>query len=306
MAQTSGVFSELSDQRRKLIYDFSKAGFDELESVAKKLFKKQSTTRKFERIQSVAGFGAMPAKSEGAEYSFDLIQPGYSKDITPVEYGFGFEHTETAQEDDDEDVLAQRSKLLGFSARVLQETLGANVFINGFSTQLTADGVALFHTAHTLKRGGTAKNELTTPADLSPTSLDQMRSDMRLNTKLESGQLVRPAKGFYLVHHPANEGLAIRICKSQGLQGTANNDMNHLRETMDLEPLPWEYLSDEDAFFLVAKKSSAHGLINLTRVGPKINAEMIDPKTGNRIITCRMRDVYDSFDWRNVAGTEGA
>jgi hypothetical protein len=209
-------------------------------------------------------------------------------------------------EDDDEDVLAQKSKWLGFSARVLQETLAANVFINGFSTQTTADGVALFHTAHTLKRGGTAKNELTTPADLSTSSLDTMRSDMRLNTKLESGQLVRPAKGFYLLHHPSNEGLALRICHSEGLQGTANNDINHLKETMDLTPLPWEYLSDEDAFFLVAKKSSAHGLLNVTRVGPKLNAEATDPRTGNRIVTIRMRDVFDSFDWRNVAGTEGA
>lgn len=306
MAQTTGVFGALSDQVRKLIYDFAQAGIDELPATHGKLFKSQSTTHKFERIQSIAPFGTMPAKSEGAEYSFDQIQPGYSKDITPVEYGFGFQWTETAMEDDDYNVLAQKSKWLGFSARVLQETLAANVFINGFSTQTTADGVALFHTAHTLKRGGTAKNELSTPSDLSTTSLDTLRSDMRLNTKLESGQLVRPAKGFYLLVHPSNEGLAHRICHSEGLQGTANNDVNHLKETMDLTPLVWEYLSDANAFFLVAKKSSAHGLINLTRVKPKVSAEGVDWNTGNRIVTIRMREVFDSFDWRNVAGTEGA
>jgi hypothetical protein len=306
MAQSSGVFGALSDQVRKMIYDFADAGLNELPATHAKLFKSQSTTHKFERIQSIAPFGTMPTKSEGAEYSFDQIMPGYTKDITPVEYGFGFQWTETAMEDDDYNVLAQKSKWLGFSARVLQETLAANVFINGFGTQTTADGVSLFDTAHLLKRGGTAKNQLSTPADLSTSALDTLRSDMRLNTKLESGQLVRPAKGFYLVHHPVNEGLALRICNSELLQGTANNDINHLKSTMDLTPLPWEYLSDEDAFFLVAKQTSAHGLINLTRVKPKVNPEGVDGNTGNRIVTIRMRDVFDAFDWRNTAGTEGA
>lgn len=304
--QNSGVFSALSDQVKKIIIDFADQGLNELDPVHKKLFTAESTTSKFIRKQSIAPFGSMPAKSEGAEYSFDQIQPGYTKDFTPAEYGFGFQWTETSMEDDEYSVLAQYSKWLGFSARVLHETQAANVFINGFSTETTADGIALFHTAHTLKRGGTAKNELTTPSDLSTTSLDQMRSDMRMNTKLESGQLVRPAKAFYLVHHPANEGLAIRIAKSNGLQGTANNDINHLKETMDLSPLAWEYLSDEDAWFLVAKKSSAHGLIQVDRVKPKLSAKQTAWQTGNLIVTMRSRFMFGAFDWRNTAGTEGA
>ena len=306
MAQTSGVFSALSDQVQKTIVDFSKQGLTELDPVHPKLFAVSSTTHKFERMQSIAPFGTAPRKGEGEEYSFDQIMPGYSKDITPLEYGFGFQYTETADEDDDFSVLAQKSKWLGFSVRIAEETQAAAVFTNGFSTQLTADGVALFSTAHTLKRGGTAKNALSTPSDLSVGALDQMRSDMRSNTKLESGQLVRPQSAFYLVHHPDSEGLAIRICKSEHLQGTANNDVNHLKETMSLTPLPWEYQADADAFFLVAKKSSSHGLKAVTRKATTLNPPRQDPKTGNWIITVRFRKAWDSFDWRNVAGTAGA
>lgn len=304
--QNSGVFGALSDQVIKTIVDFTKEGLDELEPVHPKLFKQVSTTHKFIRKQSIAPFGAMPRKSEGEEYSFDQIQPGYSKDFTPLEYGFGFQWSETAMEDDDFEVLAQYSKWLGFSARVLQETQAALIFTNGFTTQLTADGESLFDTGHLLKRGGTAKNRLSTDADLSVSMLDQIRADMRSNTKLESGQLVRPAKDLYLLHHPDNEGLAIRICKSAGLQGTANNDINHLKETMSLTPLAWEYLGDADATFLVAKKTSSHGLIQVNRVKPKLNAQQINPMNGNRIVTIRCRQVWDSFDWRNVAGTPGA
>jgi hypothetical protein len=58
-------------------------------------------------MTSIAPFGSMPRKGEGEEYSFDIIQQAYTKDFTPLEYGFGFQWTETAQEDDDYDVLAQ-------------------------------------------------------------------------------------------------------------------------------------------------------------------------------------------------------
>jgi hypothetical protein len=304
--QTSGVFAALSDGQRKMIVDFLKEGMGELSPTHPKLFNQRSTTHKFERIQSVAAFQDVPLKPEGAEYEFDIIQPGYSKDITPLEYGLGFIHTETASEDDDEAVLAQKSKYLGFSMRVLQETQAANVFINGFTTQLTADGESLFDTGHLLKRGGTAKNRLSVDSDLSVASLRQMRSDMRTNTKLESGQLVKPASSVYLVHHPDNEWLAYQLCKAKGLPQTDLNDPNPIDGTMDIEPLTWEYLSDPDAFFLVAKKSSAHGLIQLNRVKPKLNPERQQAETGNLIISIRSRQHWDSFDWRNTAGTPGA
>lgn len=306
MAQTSGIFGALSDQVNKTIVDFSRQGLDELDPIHKKLFQDESTTHKFKRMQSIAPLGTAPRKGEGEEYTFDQIMAGYSKDITPLEYGFGFMWTETAMEDDDFDVLAQYAKWLGFSMRVAQETAAAAVFNNGFSTQTTADGVALFSTAHLLKRGGTAKNRPTTDADLSVSLLATLRSDMRLNTKLESGQLVRPQSEFYLLHHPDNEALAIRICNSDKLPQSADNDTNPVQKIMKIDPLPWEYLSDSDATILVAKKSSSHGLKMLSRIKPKINPVRVDAKTGNPLVTCRFRQAWDSFDWRNLAASQGA
>ncbi len=304
--QTSGVFGALSDQVQKTIIDFTQMGLNELDPIHKKLFKRKSTTRKFERMQSFAPFGNVPTKSEGAEYSFDIIQPGYSKDITPVEYGLGYAYTETASEDDDHEVLAQHSRWLGFSMRILQETQASMVFNLGFSTQTTADGVSLFDTAHLLKRGGTAKNELSTPSDPSIAAMSQMRSDMRTNTKLESGQLVRPAKDVYVLCHPDQEWLMHQLVKSAGLPGSANNDTNPAKDLMNIEVLPWEYLTDSDAWFFVAKNSSQHGLVQIDRVTPKVNPNRIDGKTGSNLITIRSRQMWDAFDWRNVAGTAGA
>ncbi|MEQ1726736.1 MAG: hypothetical protein ABL982_00030 [Vicinamibacterales bacterium] len=307
MAQTSGIFAALSDQVAKVIVDFTKQGLVENDPIHPKLFSDKSTTKKFERFQSIAPFGTAPRKGEGEEYSFDQIQAGYTKDITPLEYGFGFLWTETAQEDDDFEVLGQYSKWLGFSVRIMQETQAAAVLNDGLAgTVLTADGLALFSTAHLLKRGGTAKNKLSTAMDLSVTALAQMRADMRMNTKLESGQLVRPQSEFYLVHHPDNEALAIRICNSEKMPLEANNDINPTQKIMKVTPLCWEYISDSDATFLVAKKSSSHGLKMLSRVKPRLNPVRVDPKTGNNIVSIRVRQVWDAFDWRNIAATEGA
>src|SRR5438132_9954494 len=108
--QNSAAFAALSDQVAKTIVDFTKQGLSELDATNPKLFAEKTTTRKFERMQSIAPFGSMPSKGEGEEYSFDQIQPGYSKDITPLEYGLGFQWTETSMEDDDFEVLAKYSR----------------------------------------------------------------------------------------------------------------------------------------------------------------------------------------------------
>jgi hypothetical protein len=306
MSQLSGTFGALSDQVLKTIVDFTKEGLDELDLVHPKLFKQKSTTRKFERMQSIAPFGAVVAKPEGTEYDFDVIQPGYSKDITAVEYGLGFEHTETAMEDDDFEVLAQHSRWLGFSARVLQETKAAAVLNNGFTTQTTADGEPLFDTAHPLKRGGSSRNRLSTDSDLSMGAIATMRSDMRTQTKLESGQLVRPSKDVYLWCHPDKEWLAHRLVMSAGLPQTADNDTNPAKDLMNITVLAWEYLEDTGAWGFIAKKTSSHGLVQVNRVKPKLNPTGVDHRTGNRIITIRFRQHWDAFDYRNTAGTPGA
>ena len=117
--------------------------------------------------------------------------------MTPLEWGLQFAVTEAAEEDDAEDILAKKSKWLVFSMRQVQDKQAALVFDNGFTTQTTADAVALFSTSHTLKRGGTAKNRPSSDADLSVTSLAQAFIDLDTDTKIESGQIVMPAKGFF-------------------------------------------------------------------------------------------------------------
>lgn len=305
MAQVRATIPALVDNVDKQVTSLLGKNVKELQPIFPKLFKKQSTTKKFERTVTTAPFGDVPQKPEGEDYATDLIMQANTKDVTPIEWGLMFEVTETAEEDDQYDELAKKAKYLVFSMRQVQDKQAAAVFNNGFSTQLTADGIALYSTAHTLKRGGTAKNRPSSDADLSVTSLSQAFIDLDTDTKLESGQLVMPAKGFYLVVAPANRFNAYRIVKSALIPGEANNDVNPMKD-LDITVVVDPFLTDLDAWFLVPKDKEANGLLFLERKPITQPPPMTDPRSGNRLYKLRARMCWDSVDWRNNYGTSGA
>ncbi len=278
----------------------------ELKPIYPRLFRKQSTGKKFERIVTVAPYGDVPQKPEGEEYATDLIQQANTKDVTPLEWGLMAEITETAEEDDLENILSKHAKFLTFSMGQVAEKEAAKIFANGFSTQTTADGIALYSTAHTLKRGGTAKNTPSSAADLSVTSLAQAFIDLDTDTKLESGQLVAPATGFFLHVAPANRFNAIRIVKSVKDPESANNAVNPLSD-LDITVVVNPFLTaDTDAWFLVPKDKDANGLLYLERKPIYQPAPMTDSRTGNRLYKLRARMCWDTVDWRNNYGNPGA
>jgi hypothetical protein len=294
------------DNVDKLVTALIDKNVDEIQPIFKKLFRKQSTGKKFERIVSVAPFGDVPQKPEGEEYATDLILQAWTKDVTPLEWGLMFEVTETAEEDDLEDILAKKSRFLVFSMRQVEDKQGAAVLENGFTTQTTADGVALFSTAHLLKRGGTAKNRPSTDADLSTTSLAQGFIDLDTDTKIESGQIVLPTKGYYLVVAPANRFNAIKIVKSVKDPDSANNAVNPLSD-LDITVVVNPFLTvDTDAWYLIPKDKEANGLLWLERKPIMQPQPMTDPRTHNRLYSLRAREVWDSVDWRNSYGNTGA
>lgn len=307
MAQVRGTFSALYDNVDKTVYALLNQQLKELPPIWTKIYEKKSSDRKFERFQTVTPFGDVPEKPEGNVYVMDLIRPGYQKDITPVEFGLGFEATETAMEDDQFDILSKYATWLAFSARVVQEKYAARPFNNGFSTQLTPDGVTLFNVAHVLAGGtGTAKNRPSTDADLAYASLDQAMADVQTETKLESGQIVSPVMNWILYVPPALEMLADRIIMSAGLPGTNDNDRNPIKARRNIEIVVNPYLTDIDGWFLVAKPMSAHGGVCVNRLPIGMTDPMQDARTGNRIYKVRFRQAWDFFTWQNVYGTQGA
>ncbi len=305
--QTRGVFPELSDGIEKTLRMVIGDQLHELKPIYKAYTNMKTSGKKFERQFGVTPFGDVPEKAEGEVYSLDLIRPGYTKDFNHIEFGLGFLVTETAQEDDEYDMLVRSGEMLAFSARYVQEKRAADTFFNNaFSTELTPDGVSLYNAAHVLKGGGTARNMLAVDADLSIDSLQDAMRDMQMETKLESGQLVAPITSFKLVVPPASEMLAERLISSTGLPGTAENDINALKKRRSIDIIVNPHIADVDSWFLIADNKKSHGLTSYVRVPIKLAPSWQDGTTGNRLIKIRFRQSWGAWSWQGVFGSAGA
>jgi hypothetical protein len=188
---------------------------------------------------------------------------------------------------------------------VVEEKRAAAIFNNGFTTETTPDGLPLFDAAHVLKSGATARNELATAADLSATSLTQALVDLQNQTKLESGQLAAPITDLILYVPPDLEFMADRILESAGLPGVADNDRNPIKSRRSWKLIVNPYLTDTDAWFILAANKKLHGITSYTRIPITQVPPMTDAKTGNRIYKVRFRRSWGAWQWQNCFGSPG-
>lgn len=305
MAQTRGTFAELYDNIDKAVYTLLFDAQKELPKLWTKVYNVKSSDKKFERVMSVTGMGDVPEKGEGAPYTSDVIRAGWTKDFTHVEYGMMFEVTQTALEDDQYDQLAQHARWLMFSARVVEEKKAHAIFNNGFSSELSPDGVSLFNSTHVLKGGGTARNTLASAADLSATSLTQALVDIQTQTKAEAGQVIASASDLILFVPPALEFTADRILNSTLLPGSGDNDRNPIKARRNWSLVVSPYLTDEDAWFLLAAEKRQHGITSYTRVPISMGPATTDARTQNRLFPVRFRRSWGASFWQGSFGVPG-
>jgi hypothetical protein len=128
---------------------------------------------------------------------------------------------------------------------------------------------------------------------------------LQTDTKLESGQLVAPINNYYLVVPPALEFLAERIVASQGLPGSADNDLNPVKSRRRIEIIVNPHISDTDSWFLIPQNKRSHSLTSYTRVPITKVPTATDPYTGNQIIKIRFRRSWGAWAWQGVYGTIG-
>lgn len=304
--QVRGTFDALYDNVDKSLYAIMKDRLKELARIYTDYFNVKTSDRKFERVVSYVPFGDTQSKPEGEPFVMDQLRQGYTKDFVHTENGLGFEVTQTALEDDVENILNRAGDWLAFSARYVEEGRAANPFNNGFTTETTPDGQSLFNTAHPLRGGGSAKNRPSTDADLSATSLTQALIDLQTDQKDEAGHLAMPVNDWILLVPPALEFLADRLINSAGLPGSADNDRNPIKSRRNITIVVNPRLTDSDAWFLIAKNKANHALTFYRRVPISLEPMDKDPRTKNRIFTVRHRFSVGSWAWQGTYGTAGA
>ena len=253
----------------------------------------------------MTGFGAAPVKAEGAGVAYDSASEGYVSRYVFETISLAFAVTEEALEDGLYGNLgAKLSKALARSMQHTKEVRCASVYNNGFSASFPGgDGVALFSTVHPLKNGGNGANMLSTAADLSETSLEDMLTlignttdDRGLPLALRAQRLLIPDELQFV---------AQRLLYTDLRVDTANNDLNAIK-SMGLLPGGFAVnhrFTDTDAWFI--KTDCPDGMKHIVRKAISGGMEG-DFETGNLRFKKRERYIQGWSDWRGAFGTAGA
>ena len=265
----------------------------------------ENSDRAFEEEVMLSGFANAAVKAEGSAVTFDTANEAFTSRYTHETVALAFAITEEAIEDNLYDRIATRyTKALARSMAQTKQIKAANVLNNGFSSSFPGgDGKELFATDHPTVSAGDLKNELSTSADLSETSLEQAMIDIAA-FKDERGFKIA-ARGLKLIIPSELQFTAERILKSPARVGTADNDLNAL-SSKGMLPQGYvvnNYLTDTDAFFI--KTDVPNGMKMFNRANLKTAMEG-DFDTANVSYKARERYSFGFSDWRGMFASPGA
>jgi len=266
------------------------------------IFDTESSDRAFEEEVMLSGFANAAVKPEGQGVQFDDAQETFTARYTNETIALAFAITEEAIEDNLYDRLASRyTKALARSMANTKQVKAAAVLNNGFNANFAGgDGVALFATDHPTI-AGTFSNELAVASDLNETSLEQALIDIAAMTD-ERGLKIA-ARGMKLVIPSALQFTADRLMKSEGRTGTADNDINAVRN-MGMIPEGYtvnHFLTSNKKWFI--KTDVPNGLKHFVRSPIKTSMEG-DFDTGNVRYKARERYVFGFSDPRGIFGSD--
>ena len=278
--------------------------YDRYENQHTEIFDTENSDRAFEEEVMLGGFANAAVKPEGQGVTYEDAQETFTSRYTHETVALAFSLTEEAVEDNLYDKISTRyTKALARSMANTKQIKAAAILNNAFNNSFPGgDGKELCATDHpTLS--GTQKNELSTAADLNETSLEQMLIDIA-DMKDERGLKIA-LQGMKMIIPVQLQFVAERLMKSDGRVGTADNDINALKN-MGMVPQGYvvnNFLTDTDAFFI--KTDSPNGLKHFVRA-PIRTAMEGDFDTGNVRYKARERYSFGFSDWRGIFASPGA
>jgi hypothetical protein len=267
-----------------------------------KVFRVETSTQAYEKTLGMTGFGLAVTKAEGSGITYDDAYQGLTQTINHVTKGLGFIVTREMAEDDQYRRINRLPESLRFSINQTIETDAASVLNNAFSsTYAGADGLELCSTVHTQIDGGTYKNELTTSADISMTSLEQafidigdITNDRSLLVNIRAKKLVIPTEQEWTVR---------QLLESDKDPESNYNAINPAKGIFPEGYIVWPYLTDSDAWFILT--DAPYGLVYYWRRRVDFTKDN-DFDTENAKFKSTYRSSYGWDDPRQIFGSPGA
>jgi len=272
----------------------------------KALFKEEAgIPRSYHEEPIVGGFGAAPEMPEGTPVQYRTSSQLFQPRFIYKAYGVGYAITKILVEDGEAINLGKRySEEMARACIETRETLAANLLNRGFTGTFTmpgGDGRSLFDSAHPTMVG-TFSNVLSTAANLSQTSLEQMLIQIRRDGVDYNGKKINlePKK---LVVAPDNELQAQVLLRSALRTGGANNDINPIVGRLNPDPVVVTRLTNSKAWYIMNQNVS-RGLLVLTRRKMERGMEG-DFETDSMRYKATFREAWGWVDPRVMFGTPG-
>ena len=264
----------------------------------------QGIPRNYHEEPVLYGFGAAPQLPDGTPVSYQQGGVLFLKRYVYNVYGLAFALTKVLVEDGDHIRIGQvYARHLAQSLVETKETLCANVLNNAFTGGATAggDGVALNSSAHPIVNG-TVSNLLSTAANLSQTSLEQMLIQVRQAVD-NNGKKIRLVPR-QLVVAPGNLFQAEVLLKSVLRAGNANNDINPVKSIglLDEGAAVISRLTSATAWWV--QTDAPEGMKLMMRRGLEKTMEG-DFETDTMRYKATERYDVGFTDWRSMYGTPG-
>jgi hypothetical protein len=261
----------------------------------------------FDDLQ-VAPLGTYVGKPEDETIQYDRIQEVNTVRYTPYTYALGARITHEMWEDELYGVMTKIYTLMARSGMHQMEVQAFRLLNGGFATTggtgLTAagfDSLALFSTAHVLKRGGTQANRASTDLDLGVTALENASDLMEL--LVDEAGMPDPKRLETIVHGPTLEWVAREIVESELKPYTGNNEINVFGDGTRKHMMV-HYLTDSDSWFCTSAKADSD--VNVwIREAPQFDAGD-DFDTKGVKLSGLFRQAQGHGDYRGWFGSLGA
>jgi hypothetical protein len=244
--------------------------------------KVEQMDRAFDKENYLSGL-TVPQKNKDAQpIPFDDPVLGFTSVFVPTNYRLGYQIDRTSVEDEKWGLLADRPRTMLRGATVIQDTVAADLFNNGFTAQSydlgpTGNIQPLFSATIPREDGEATWSNLinqTLPITVETVFMAINNLLMLLD---DSRGLPITYNGTFYIYVPLTSSTkyqqAVEVINSVMNPNTADNRINAATTAFSIQAVPLRYLTNPDAWFVGwAPSSPNYGLVFKERVAPDISA----------------------------------
>jgi len=207
----------------------------------------------------------------------------------------------TFMEDQQQAAVSKSVQQFAQAWRSSQDRNAFSVYNNGFTSQTTIDGVALYSNSHLNLNGDTVDN-----LETGALTTDTLNATVvSLRGQMNQTGVIAGFEPVFMLTSSTQHMTAVATAKSVLRAGTGNNDLNYFSELYPgMEVFYSPFLTSTTAYFV---GSFTHGVTRFEREG--LSTTLVpwqNQITDQYIYKMRAREVVDSIDFVGQVGSTGA